>query len=741
LSNASHFHPTKAFVTIINQSKNSLPMSRPTVLIPAEASRVVQDDQTVVLVGQPPEILKNLLLNNIMHFDAMLLTDIKEKDGSLLNNLEFPFYFFVFVAKGLAEGRKIKLVGEEPEISHALRLLRLTLMGPTRAELDGWNTDNALKEEWLAISKALAVPDSSGAPKPIEDFFETIPFESGRARVGTLQIDHTGRDKYKFSNSQGSIQCDLPHDIIVKAPYSIKSDYVPGGLVKLGIEVLGGASGFSVNEPCTGLALCYNGDYMLIDSIPFLDDHLYARGISKNQVSAVFLTHLHDDHCAMFPLMRMPHRVEVISTKEIYEMAMDKLSCQLGWSKEVISEHFTLNEVTPGKTLNYFGLIIDPHLTVHSIPTIGATFTIRDKDGSRRLCIIGDNDSLASIRRLHEAGHVRTETLQNIERLFSDNFHMLFADGGAGAIHGNPADALASEAERIVFVHVDDLPAEFSNIFSLASSGKRYTVFEGDKSIYTSQVSHYLSSWLGKPFPNRWMRSLLAQEEIRRYNADDVIVVQDADSRGFVYLVLTGYCSVVQHDGTQSRTIAQLQAGDLIGEMAVVTGAGNRNASVVASSPVTICVFSEDTFVAFIENEGFKPDLLRRWALRPIIRLLPQFASLSSSSLEIIGRYSFSMTLAAGESLMLDHGSWYVFAKGELVSGDPIGTEYGDKPLSQPNTKSVTASQDSTFLCLTTEEAEKVRLEIPQLNYELRKYRVNESDPDVDWILGILPVN
>jgi len=259
--------------------------------------------------------------------------------------------------------------------------------------------------------------------------------------------------------------------------------------------------------------------------------------------------------------------------------------------------------------------------------------------------------------------------------------------------------------------------------------------------IYTSQVNHYLSSWLGKPFPNRWMRSLLAQEEIRRYNADDVIVVQGADSRGSVYLILTGYCDVVQHDGTESRTIAQLQAGDLIGEMAVVTGAGNRNASVVASSPVTIGVFSEDTFVAFIENEGFKPDLLRRWELRPIIKPLPQFSALSSNSLEIIGRHAFSMTLDAGESRQLDQDNWYLLASGDLTSGEPIGTEYGYKPLSKPNPGKVTAKTDTTFICLTADIAEKVRTEVPQLNYELRKYRVNQSDPAVDWILGILPVN
>lgn len=714
-------------------------MARPTVLAPAEASRVVQDDKTVVLLGQPPEVLKSLLLNNIKHFDAMLITDVKEKDGSLLNNLEFPFYFFLFVAQGLAEGRKIKLVGEEADISQALRLLRLTLMGPTREELDRWGTESELKEEWLAVSHALAVADADGVPIPVEGFFEIIPFNAGRAQVGTLQIDHTGVDQYKFSNSQGAVQCDIPLDVKIAPPYSVNKDYVPGGLVKLGVEVLGGASGFSVDEPCTGLALCYNGEYMLIDSIPFLDNHLYARGISKNQISSVFLTHLHDDHCAMFPLMLMPHRVEVISTIEIYNMAMEKLACQLGWKTEVIKEHFLLTEVKAGETLNYYGLGIQPHTTVHSIPTIGATFTIRDRRGNRQLCIVGDNDSLDSIRALHEQGHVRAATLENIERLFSENFHMLFADGGAGAIHGNPADALQSQAERVVFVHVEDLPERFNNTFSLASSGKRYTVLEGDKSIYTSQVNHYLSRWLGKPFPVRWMRSLLAEEEIRRYNTDDVIVVQDADTRGSVYLVLTGYCDVVQHDGTQSRTVAQLQAGDLIGEMAAVTGSGNRNASVVASTPVTICVFSEDTFVAFIENEGFKSDLMRRWELRPILKSLPQLSGLSSNSREIIGRHAFALNLKAGQSSLLDHGAWYILASGTLANGDPVGTEYGDKPLSKPNPATVTAETDATLVCLATEVMEQIRLEIPQFNYELRKFRVNEVDPAVDWILDVVP--
>lgn len=611
-------------------------MSNLNVQIPAQGARLVQGGDDAILFGQPPEVLKGLLVNNFTGFETLVLTDVREKDGSLLNNLEFPIYYFLFVMNGLGNGKKLNLVGESDDISQVLRLLRFTLMGPTRPELDEWNTDINLKEEWLAVGDAIALKYPDGSTIPVEEFFNTIPFEDGEAKVGELIVRHTGIDHYTVQSKDDEVDINLNQDVDIQPCYTVQHDYVPGGLVKMGLEILGGASGFTPDEPCTGLALCYNGDYILIDSIPFLDQHLVARGISKNQVSAVYLTHLHDDHCAMFPLMLMPHRVDVITTLEIFNMAMEKLACSLGWTVDSIAEHFNLVEVKPDENLNYFGLNILPHVTVHSIPTIGATFSTIHRGYERQICVVGDNHTMTTIRELHGQEIVRDSTMDNLEQLYSDRYSLLVADGGAGAIHGDPADALSSNSDRVVFVHVEQLPNEFDTTFSLASSGKRYTVIDGDPSVYTSQVNHYLSHWLGETFPNRWMRSLMAEEEIRKYNSDDVIIVQDAETRGFVYLILTGYCDVVQHDGKQFNTVASLQAGDVIGEMAVITGVGTRNASVVARTPVTVCVFAEQTFAAFINTEGFRDKLLNRWSLRPIIRSLPQFSMMTSTVLSTL---------------------------------------------------------------------------------------------------------
>ena len=146
-------------------------MSKPVVQTPAQGSRLVTGGDDVVLFGQPPEVLKGLLTSGVSGFETLVLTDVREKDGSLLNNLEFPIYFFLFVMNGLGQGKKLNLVGEPEDISQALRLLRYTLMGPTRAELDAWDTESALKKEWLAVADAIALKYPDGKTIPVEAFF------------------------------------------------------------------------------------------------------------------------------------------------------------------------------------------------------------------------------------------------------------------------------------------------------------------------------------------------------------------------------------------------------------------------------------------------------------------------------------------------------------------------------------------------------------------------------------------
>ncbi len=718
-------------------------MDNPHILMPAPGSRIVTDSNEVILFGQPPEVLKGLLREGIRSFDTLVLTDVREKDGSLINNLEFPFYFFLFFANGFKENRRINLVGELDTISHALRLLRFTLFGPTARELKAWHTEAELRDEWLAISNFLALKDKNGEVVSIEDFFNIIPFNNNHAEAGGFTIERDDFDHYRVSNASGEVEVNLNEDRVIQPTYKVAIDHISGGLAKFGLEVLGGASGFSTDEPCTGLAMCHNGDYILIDSIPFLDQHLRARGIAQNQIRSVFLTHLHDDHCSMFPLMGMPHRVEIITTREIYNMAMEKLSCGLGWSRSVIEEHFTFFEVRTGERINYYGLNVEVHGTVHSIPTIGATFSVIHHGQYRDVCIVGDNQNMKAVHEMHKAGIVRESTVANLDRLYTQKFHILIADGGAGEIHGDPFDALESKSERVVFVHVEKLPEVLNTRFTLASSGKRYTLFEGDGTIYISQINHYLNQWLGQHFPTRWLQSLLTEHEIYRYNTEDVIIMQDAEKPEHVSLILTGYCEVVRNEGKGLESIAMLQAGDVIGDMGSTNAPGTNGVSVVARTPVTVCVFDKANFHNFIEYSGLRGTLELRWRMRPYIKSLPQYAQLSSNVVDKLSRIANWQSLPAGETVTLDDCHLYLLAEGEgLQHGRPcqVGDEFGWSAYRDSKTVSFCATVDCGFIKFDAQCYRSLLESIPQLNYQIRKQVIQQTPELVDWLLPTVEV-
>jgi hypothetical protein len=215
-------------------------------------------------------------------------------------------------------------------------------------------------------------------------------------------------------------------------------------------------------------------------------------------------------------------------------------------------------------------------------------------------------------------------------------------------------------------------------------------------------------------------------------------MVQESHSRGYVFLILTGYCEVVTFDGSSLTTLAQLQAGEIIGEMAVITGSKKRNASVVASSPVTVCVFPEATFNAFITNEGHRDKLLKRWDLRLRLRQLPLFRSLISTVLEKLAHSFRTVQVPYGENFAVSGENWFVLCEGTgSLAGTRLkaGDELGYRPLLSSLEGEFRAGEDSLLLYLPRAEAEAFHASTPQFNFLIRKFRI-ASGHTCDWLLG-----
>ena len=87
------------------------------IIKPTSGSRLVQAAGHSLLVGQPPEVLKGLKLSSCEHYDGVLLIDTRERDGSLMNHVEFLLYHFLFNLGGYASGKKLLLIGDVQAIN------------------------------------------------------------------------------------------------------------------------------------------------------------------------------------------------------------------------------------------------------------------------------------------------------------------------------------------------------------------------------------------------------------------------------------------------------------------------------------------------------------------------------------------------------------------------------------------------------------------------------------------------
>lgn len=578
----------------------------------------VTDGEKSLLAGCPPEIVKVMMQKGLAAPEVILLPDRPISRGESQVAVEFPLYHHLFFTPR-KELTPLLLVGSTRRVEAARDLLQLSLFGPDAQQMKDWGMPAERADELAREIRWFHLKDADGKLVTIDKMVSTIPVEESEGDLGWVRISRVKPNVFKLSGATGAVTVDLTVMEDQVPPYPVSTDLTVTTLVKFGIEVLGGSSGFNVTQACSGMAMCYNGNYMLIDAIPYLNHHLKARGVARNQVHSIFLSHIHDDHCNLISLLQYNRRMQVITTPVVFRMMLRKLSLILDRNEESLAEYFEFIPLTPGEDTDFFGLRISPFWSSHSIPTIGAVFETVHVGSVYRMIFTSDTQALKDVKRLQTTGVITPARFSEIADLYRKTSHLLVADGGEGVIHGDPADALDSPADRVVFMHLDKLPDQFQAQFTVASSGKRFTVVRGSTDYNLTRTIEFLLEYFPE-MPPVWISNLLANQQVFTYNAGDIIIRQGSRSEGFVYMILTGYAQVIVHDGQKRSVVAQMEAGELIGEMSVITGKGQRNASVVALSPVIVTAFSETAFYGFIQHQNLEETLKTLWQNRELVQ-------------------------------------------------------------------------------------------------------------------------
>lgn len=684
----------------------------------------VTDGTNALLAGSPPEIVKVMRQRGLKPARFILLPDVPVAHAESQVAVEFPLYYHLFGSGAAGTPKPLQLVGDERRVHAARELLELTLFGPDEQTMIGWGADAREAGNLAREARWFQPKDKEGRPLGIHELVTCTEVGENEQDLGWIKVRRVRTNVFQLSAPGWDQTLDLNFTEEQVPPYPVRPDLTVTSLVKLGVEVLGGATGFSSLSPSSGVALCYNGNYFLIDSIPFLNHHLRARGIARNQVQGMFLTHIHDDHCNLVSLLQYNRRIALITHPLIYRMALRKLALTMDRAEESLEGYFTLVPVAAGQTLDYFGLRISPFWSSHSIPTIGATFETQHAGAAYSFVYTGDTQSLADIKRMQRSGVISMERYNGIAELYQRPTQLLIADGGEGAIHGDPADALQSPAERIVFLHLDRLSERFNAQFSVATSGKRYTIVRGATDYDLTRTIEFLLEYF-PGMPPSWISNLLANQEVLTFNAGDIIIRQGSRSEGNVFMILTGYAQVVYHDGDKRQVVAHMEAGELMGEMSIITGRGQRNASVVALSPVTVTAIAESAFHGFIRHQQLEQRLRRMWQNR---ELLQGFTSLRTLQQPVIRALSESVTLehlpAKSGRPQVTHlcpAGGLIFALGSGVSlqtkDELVSIEANSVPIHCREGTRLAGEAELQFLALQPDQAATLRKRIPAFRY------------------------
>ncbi len=679
-----------------------------------------------VLFGCPPEIIKILMRKNFTVPEYIVLPDTRHKNGIVQNSTEFPLYYFLFIMNKFKDGKKLSILGNKNDVESNRELLRLCLLGPTPNEYYAVGAGRFYKYLYKE-SRYLSVKNPEGKEYLIDDFIESISFNNDVIENDKFLLDHIAENVYKINNEI----IDINFNEIQNPLFDIKNSLTSQLPAKFGIDILGGGSGFSPNMPCSGLLLNYNSDYMLLDCIPYIDLLLKIKGISKQQIKSVFLSHIHDDHCSMLPLLLFNNKIKFLSTKEIYWMALKKLSLQIGHDIGELYSYFDFVELFPYEKNEFYGMTIVPHYTVHSIPTIGAKFKMKERDLTHTIVFVGDNKSMPDIQKMVNKGITPKWKYEYLEKIYSNKYSLLIPDGGMGILHGDPRDSIESTSDRVVFLHLDNLPEKFNATFSLAKNGKRYILSEHTDNAHYAFVVRIIQIFHNH-FPDisdEWITAMMNNIRIIHHNTDDVIMKQGEVKRDSLFIILSGSCVVKKHDGEKFRTLAVKDAGDFIGELAVISDEIKREASVIATTPVTLCEISEKIFYSFLEVENKVLYVKRLWSLRSMIEKFSPFSEFSDSLNERIVMVSKARDYKAGDTVITqgdDSTHFYIVLNGllevvrdktvidVLKNGDIFG-EFGIL-LEKTRNASVVAKEYSTIIEIEKSDISKIIFSTPILN-------------------------
>jgi CRP-like cAMP-binding protein/ribonuclease BN (tRNA processing enzyme) len=694
--------------------------------------RIVRTVAGDVLVNSPPETLKYLLAHGLRVPRIVLLPpDMPpgrqlSSSGFIRNGINYASVEFLIYSTFFASGERLRIITVTADQARRLRtVLAETISGPAAKAYPpaiSW-----LYAEGAAVGH---YPPLGRAPQ-IDDMADLVSLEAGGGILGDLEIGLAG-DEFVFAEhgrevarlSTQTPQKPLP--LAVAPPRPLQRQ-------ELTLQFIGGSDGFDPGG-ITTCFLAYQGATasrpVLFDAAAYVTVRLGNLGLSPNQISAIVLSHLHEDHVAGLPelLLSGGNRVRLLTSTLIYQSLLRVFAALLALPASEVATLFDFLPLDPGRPIELDGLQFQAIYAVHSIPTIAVR--------AGQFCYSGDmRYDEAWFAELVAQGVLTAERRMELQQ-FAEGAGILVQDAGGGPIHSTLTaellEALSAKSERIVFAHTSRhyLPqasAALSDRVEFAASG--HIVGLGD-AVAINPSGEMIETLSACPLFSRLniaaRSQLAAHMTLYNIRSGEVFARQGEPANDYTYVVHTGLVEV-RVDGELRQVLGR---GHSLGERGVLRNE-LRTATLVARGDGQLLCLAGDSFRVLARQL----DLDTAFERADQLQSMPAFAHLPWATLLDLALDFELRHLVAGEQLFGQGEAGYeayIIMTGAIMlhHQDAQGLRMVDQPgeffggravlFGSLRTATAQATQDSELWVLPAPALQRLHILYPGLLLHLR---------------------
>ena len=508
------------------------------------------------------------------------------------------------------------------------------------------------------------------------------------------------------------------------------------------LQFIGGSDGFDPD----GITTCFLAYFgatgedtaTLFDVAAYLRVRLGNLGISPNQISEVFISHVHEDHIAGLPelLLMGGCRVRIITSLTIYRSLLRVLGAMLALPEEEIAVLFDFRSLEPDQSLQIDGKKFEAIYAIHTIPTLAVRVNDLYYSGDMRY-------DERWFDELVEKG-ILSQT-RNIELVdFAKGTTVLVHDAGGGAIHtsvtSDVLDSLAKKSKHIILTHTpkrnQQLP-ETNKSWSNIVFAEHGLVTAVGQELYHQGEAEKIETISACPLYSRLSiseRSLLAQEvTIEEWLPGEIILGEGNECDGSAYIVHKGLVEIWLNE----KRLQVVGRGTSIGERCALISA-TRTLSATANGPCQLLKINRETFHSVAKRLGLRAAIERAERLweHPIFDNLP-WVMLLDLALDFqplilpMGRLLFEYGKLGHECFMLISGSVVIFDKdlNPLGTLDETGEFFGARSVlfNQPRNAYACIAEDAEIWALPASALKRLQFVYPGVILHLRAVELLRS--------------